>query len=167
MRFDSIESVDSQGSDFSSLQSFSSFEERKEWLLSFEAYLRNMDYYCDNQSSKCKYSSYVHIIVKRIKVTFNVHKIHIFLLVIKSILISDYEYPIHLLLSSFVVCFIGILWSTYGSISNVWLTGFLYTSSALLGMSSIYYFVKGHYLNNKIPILTKIFDKSRNNNRKN
>ena len=62
MRFDSIESVDSQGSDFSSLQSFSSFEERKEWLLSFEAYLRNMDYYCDNQSSKCKYSSYMHII---------------------------------------------------------------------------------------------------------
>lgn len=124
VRFDSIESVGSQGSDFSSLQSFSSFEERKEWLLSFEAYLRNMDYYCDNQSSKY------------------------------------YEYPIHLLLSSFVVCFIGILWSTYGSISNLWLTGFLYTSSALLGMSSIYYFVKGHYLNNKIPILTKIFYKS-------
>ena len=66
VRFDSIESVDSQGSDFSSLQSFSSFEERKEWLLSFEAYLRNMDYYCDNQSSKCEYISYFDIIIERI-----------------------------------------------------------------------------------------------------
>ena len=54
VRFDSIESVDSQGSEFSSLQSFSSFEERKEWLLSFEAHLRNLDYYCDKQTTRCE-----------------------------------------------------------------------------------------------------------------
>ena len=52
IRFDSLESVDSQGA---SPASISSFEERKEMLLSFEAYLKDLDYYCDNQASRCEY----------------------------------------------------------------------------------------------------------------
>ena len=47
------DSID-EGSETSSLQSFSSFEQRKEWLLQFEANLKNMDYYCENHTTKCK-----------------------------------------------------------------------------------------------------------------
>jgi len=126
IRFDSLESVDSQGA---SPASISSFEEGKEMLLSFEAYLKNLDYYCDNQASRY------------------------------------YEYPVHLLMCSCVVMFIGIVWSTYGSISNIWLTGFLYTSSVLLGVTSIYYFAKGYYLNNNIPNLKDVLHKTTDESR--
>ena len=79
--------------------------------------------------------------------------------------ISDYEYPVHLLMCSCVVMFIGIVWSTYGSISNIWLTGFLYTSSVLLGVTSIYYFAKGYYLNNNIPNLKDVLHKTTDESR--
>jgi hypothetical protein len=47
------DSID-EGSNTSSLQSFSSFEQRREWLLHIEANLKNMDYYCENHTTKCK-----------------------------------------------------------------------------------------------------------------
>ena len=45
------ESIDS---DISSIQSFSSLQQGKDWLQSFEAYLRNIDYYCDNHTTRRK-----------------------------------------------------------------------------------------------------------------
>ena len=56
------ESVD-QGSECSSLQSFSSFEQRREWLLQIEADLKNMDYYCENHTTKCKQRTLYYIIL--------------------------------------------------------------------------------------------------------
>ena len=48
---DSLDEV----SDILSLQSFSTVEHKREWLLSFEGYLKNIDYYCNNNTPKRKF----------------------------------------------------------------------------------------------------------------
>ena len=94
----SSECTDENDLDLSSRQSFSSVEQVRNWLIAFEEYLKGLDYYCDNHTTKCKLSTYIFESFypmgnnNSCQPASKLYPVFYF--------ISDYEYPFHLLLCS-------------------------------------------------------------------